>query len=485
MVVVISKRGACRAAIALPSIVVLQLALGACSPGRRAGGEPSPVRNLILVSIDTMRGDRLGAQRGSVHLTPRLDAFAARAARFTDCRSASGTTLASHKAMFSGRYPTYFLADFSRARREGATPFPPVVYYRHALSRWPVPSVASLLREAGFATAGFVDDGYLHPRFGLGEGFETWASERIGIVGHRPRAQRWLESQGSHRFFLLVHTYDVHCPYDPPAPHLRLFEEGCTGRLDVTQPCGNTEFAALDLTAEDFEHVARHYDAEVRHVDEELGRFLDWLDSTGRLDDTAVVVTSDHGESLGERSVVGHGGLHDNQLHVPLVVYVPGRSPAVIDAPVSGVDVGPTILDLLLGRVPDGLDGASLEGLLSGSPTDAAAFARRPRMASATVVEGRSGATRLRKLAVMDPAGLKLIADLSGPSAELYDLLRDPKEAHDLFGTGHPREKDLVELAGNAAVGPLRGLAAESEGPDQGLSPEDVEALRSLGYVDP
>jgi len=473
------------AAAGLAGWLLLLLGAGACRDTRpRPLGAPS-VRNVVLISLDTLRADRVGARRAGVPLTPRLDAFAARAVRFADCRSVSGHTLASHKSILSGRLPGAFLEAYSRAREPRARLLHPGAYYRAAFRAWPFPSVATRLREAGVTTAAFTDGIYLEPRYGLGSGFEPYASDKRGLAGQVALAREWLGSLGPRPFFLFVHTYDVHCPYDPPERHRRLFEESCEGRLSFKGTCGKAYFNRLDLTPEETEHVARHYDAGVRHVDEELGAFLQWLESTGRLDDTAVIVTSDHGESLGERRFVGHGELYDNQLHVPLVVYLPGRTPGVVDAPVSGVDVGVTILDLLLGHVPDGLDGLSLRPLIEGGGS-ASGFEARVRIAAVAVNESRSGRTRLRKLALIGPGGLKLILDPEEGAPEVFDLERDPEETRNLVGSERAGAGSLRERAARVAVEPLRGLlrGGAEDLEKEGLPPDAVESLRALGYVE-
>lgn len=440
------------------------------------------VRNLVLVSLDTLRGDRLGATRNGKPLMPRLEAFASRGVRFTRCRAASGHTLASHKALLSGRLPSVWLEAFSSALPSQ----PPAVdangYYRAALKEWPHPSVAERLREAGYATAGFADGGYVSRRFGFAEGFDHYVSRRRGMSRQCAVARRWLESREDRPFFLFVHTYDIHCPYDPPPRYLRLFGHRCRDRLDFEGTCGKPYFNSLELTEDEREHIRIHYDAGVRATDDTLGDFLDWLESAGHLQDTAVIITSDHGESLGERSFVGHGELYDNQLLVPLVVYVPGLAPDVVDVPVSGVDVGATILDLLTGEVPDGLEGRTLLAHMGDEPGDGA---ERVWVAAVAVNEGRSGTTRLRKTAAREPGGLKLIVDPDGGTLELFDLERDPGETRDLVGAGDPRERRARELARRATPGPLPGVGEQAEDLEQeGLPPETVEALRALGYVE-
>ena len=477
-------RGTGAAAAGLSGWLLMGLVGVACREAGAPRGTAPPVKNVLLVSLDTLRADRVGARRDGVPLTPRLDAFAARAARFTNCRSVSGHTLASHKSILSGRLPPSYLDAFSSGRDEQARLLDPGAYYRAAFRRWPFPSVASRLREAGVATAAFTDGIYMEPRYGLGEGFEPYASRKLGLAGQAARAREWLEEVGSRPFFLFVHTYDAHCPYDPPPRFLRLFGHECAGRLRFAGTCGKSYFNRLELTSDEVEHVALHYDAGVRRVDEELGGLLDWLDSTGRLSDTAVIVTSDHGESLGERAFVGHGELYDNQLHVPLVVFRPHQAPVVRDAPVSGVDVAATVLDLLLARVPEGLDGESLLPLLQGAG-DVSAFAERVRVAAVTVNEGGLGRTRLRKIALLAPLGLKLIADPDAGTAEWYDLATDPGESRPLPDRPSRDQTSLREVASRRGAGPLRGLGEGGEDlHEEGLPREAVESLRALGYVE-
>jgi arylsulfatase A-like enzyme len=468
-------------AIGLTAWAALALTLGGCQGLPPKEGDLPVVRNLVLVSLDTLRGDRLGGVRDGVRLMPRLEAFAARAALFSDCRSASGHTLASHKSMLSGRRPAVWLEAFSATRT--GPPLPNAdAYYREAMRPWPHPPVARLLKDAGLATAGFVDGGYVSGHLGFGEGFDVYDAPIRGLGAQTRAARRWIKEARTGRFFVFLHTYDIHCPYDPPPRYLALFGHECADRLEFGGTCGKTYFNLLDLTPEEREHVALHYDAGVRWVDEVLGGFLEWLESSGRERDTAVIVTSDHGESLGERSFVGHGQLYDDQLHVPLVIDVPGMAPAVVDDPVAGVDVGATILDLLLGRVPDGLDGRSLRGLLSGEDRGGPAPVR---VSSVAVREGREDVTRLRKTAVMEPGGLKTIVDPDGGTVELYDLQRDPSESRNLVGAGDPRESRALELARSRTPGPLRGFGDERENLEkEGLSPEVRDALRALGYVE-
>jgi arylsulfatase len=480
---------------------LLALACGGDSPGpagREAPSTRSRPLNVILVSLDTLRADRLGAYGHDRPTSPNFDAFASAAILFEDCLAASAHTVSSHKAIFSGRHPAAFLAAYSEA---GGPPVPtrsPFDYYARAFQGWVSHSLAVRLRRAGYRTAAFTDGAYMRPLYGFTDGFETYTSRRLGLGRQRKLAEAWLEEHGESPFFLLVHCYDVHCPYDPPAEFLGRFEPSCEGRLRFEGACPEGYFNKLDLTGEEREHVRRHYDAGILHADHELGAFLGYLRRTGRFEDSVIVVTSDHGEALGERDgFFGHGRLHQDQLRVPLAIHVPGLGPGVVRAPVAGIDVAPTVLDLLRGDVPGGLDGWSMAGLMHGdsgpgagsrlSPglprgggpasmpaagrgsgaggRSAGEFRGRPRFAANTLNPVRQALTHLRRFAVVEEGRHKLILDAVSGSAKLYDLAEDPGESHDLAGLGRPAEGRLRALIRGHEPGPLNGLIGPEGSP--------------------
>jgi len=466
--------------------------------GHSAAASGSARYNVVLISIDTLRADHLGLYGYAPPTSPRLDAFARRAVVFTNCRAPSGHTLASHKTMLSGRLTSAFLAAYSAAGGPARPTSSAVAYYQGALHGWVSPPLSRRLGQAGLFTLGLTDGGFLQPEFGFGEGFDEYRSVRAGIARQRSKAEDWIEGHPDRRFFLFLHGYDVHCPYDPPPEYLRRFEATCTGRLRFDGTCGKEYFNTLQLTPPEKEHIRRHYDAGILHADDEVGKFLDFLERQGRLADTVIVITSDHGESLGEREFVGHGELYENQLRVPLLVYVPGVAAGRVELPVSGIDVTPTILDLATGVAPTDLDGWSLRALMegaAGSPSGgshtesrspahpASDFEARPRLAAITVNEGRKYLTRLRKVVVIENR-YKLIADLESGTAQLFDLERDPQESKDLSRVERETMARLLGLARAHDPGPLRGFDAtgKTKG-DEALTPEMLEELKSLGYA--
>jgi arylsulfatase A-like enzyme len=497
----------------LGSLLLSSCTSGAGEPGAAAAARSrGRARNVILISLDTLRADHLGAYGYSLPTSPNFDAFAARSVLFRDCMSASSHTVSSHKAILSGRHAASFLAHFSSS---GGPPVPtasPFVYYAQAFRGWISPPLAERLRSLGMRTAGLTDGGYMRPRFGFADGFDRYSSRRIGLGLQRREAERWLEEHGDRPFFLLVHCYDIHCPYDPPRRFLERFEESCTGRLVFKGKCPEGYFNTLDLSEEEERHITRHYDAGILQADHELGELLRYLRRTGRFEDTAIFVTSDHGEALGEHGLFGHGSLHQEQLQVPLAVHVPGLSAGVVEAPVAGVDVAPTILDLLTGDAPEGADGWSLRELLESAgapggrdpghaprareaerhPGDGGArrtareFWSRPRYAANTVNPARQHLTRLRQCAVRDQRGFKLVLDAETGEAELYDLARDPGESENILGRGVPEEGRLRSLLLLHEPGPLEGLESAPGRlvEERAMPREALEELKALGYVD-
>src|SRR5262245_6925896 len=302
------------------ALLGLLAACGEDAPGASAGAAPaagnapapaptrapegSRPRNVVLIPIDTLTADHGGAYGYARPTSPRIDAFAKRAVLFRDSLSTSGHTLSSHKAILSGRLPSTLLAEYSRSGGPARATSSALGYYQAALLAWPVPSLARRLKEAGLYTLGLSDAGYLQAQFGFSDGFDDYRSVRVGIGRHRAKAEEWIQANPGRPFFLFLHGYDVHCPYTPPEAFLRKFETACTGRLRFEGACGKDTFNKLVLTTEEKEHIRRHYDAGILHADDEVGKFLDFLERQGRLADTLIVITSDHGESLGEREFV-------------------------------------------------------------------------------------------------------------------------------------------------------------------------------------
>jgi choline-sulfatase len=372
--------------------------------------------SVLLLTIDTLRADRVG-----VGLTPHIDGLAARGVTFAEGLSSVPLTLPAHATILSGLEPPRH-----GVRDNGTYVFPP-----------DVPTLATVLKERGYATGAFVGAYVLDRRFGLARGFDVYddavarreqgasvlESERSGAEV-AAAADRWLK-EGSGPFLAWVHLYDPHAPYAAPAPF-------STGRAP--------------------------YDAEVAYADEVVGRVL--ASARGRAgEDLVVVLLADHGESLGEHGEATHGlFVYQSTLRIPFVVAAPGLAPGPRPGLARTVDVMPTVLGLLGAAGRPGLDGRDV---LSGPP-GAESYAE-------TLHPESLGWAPLYALRV---AGLKVI---DAPRPELYDLRADPAEQSDLAAARPTEVARLTEALASARAGERRTAAA--------ADPEVAERLRALGYV--
>lgn len=443
--------------------LLLTLSLAACTEAERP--------NLILISLDTMRADRLSAYgRIERETTPVLDRLAAEAALFTDCLAPSTVTGPSHLSLFTGQYPTrHGLTENGARARPGYT-------------------LASLLAEAGYETAGFTGGGYLRESFGLAHGFETYRARGGPLARFKrtfetslPHALQWLKQRDEERpFFLFLHGYDPHCPYEASEASLRPFARVVPAPFDPAGRCGESDYLPLleegRFGERELTHLEDLYDALVAGADRSLKPLVRYLRTSGLLERSILVFASDHGEGLGEHGWIGHGRLWDEQASVPLFVRFPGgRFAGRYDAPVSLVDVAPTLLEALGLPVPEGVQGESLMPLLRGERADL----ERPRL----VVFGDEAAVRFDRRWKVTFRGRE-----GEPSeVRVHDLAADPGEERDLAGTPEGRarfEEVFARFAAwrrSMAEGDRRHRAVEEAGE---LSEEERADLSALGYLE-
>jgi arylsulfatase A-like enzyme/Flp pilus assembly protein TadD len=419
--------------LAIGSLVVI----GAIAVWRwpRATGlaiEPRADRNVLLISIDTLRADALGSYGGRA-ITPNLDRLAAGGARFTFAHAHAVVTRTSHATMLTGRYPyEHGVRDNSGYRLAPGTP-----------------TAATRLKALGFATGGFIGGFPVSRRSGLAEGFDVY-DDRVGEIGSqvdfvlperradevvRP-ALAWIRQQTG-RWFVFVHCYDPHAPYRPPAEWQARFP-------------------------------ADPYLGEVSWTDAALGPLLDALAAEPR--PTLVIVTADHGEALGDHGELTHSLFaYESTLRVPLIVADlggPARVPhgIVIDAPARHVDLLPTILDLVGAPADQTLPGASLRDVIAtGRGVD------RPSYFEAMTANITRGWAPLRGVI----AGRDKYIDL--PIAELYSLSADPRELQNVLSTHADRGQVLRQTLKSFNVSPPDRPASETS--------EVIEKMRALGYV--
>ena len=394
--------------------------------------EPDPNQNVLLVTIDTLRADALSSSGGAAQ-TPNLDRLVSHGARFTFAHSHAVTTLPSHTSILTGRLPyEHGMRDNSGFRVRAGTA-----------------TLATRLKALGFATAAFVGGFPLTKRFGLTPGFDVYDDQMsemsgIGAVSMPERradavvtrAVDWIGKQHG-RFFGWVHVFDPHSPYKPPDQYQR-------------------------------QYAAQPYYGEVAFVDAALGPLFERLTTLAR--PTLVIVTADHGESLGEHGEATHGMFaYEATLHVPLLVarVSPGQTPpggTTIDAPVRHLDIAPTVLDAVGAPADRALAGSSLlEVIRTGTS------AERPAYFESMTYNLVRGWAPLRGVLV----GHEKYIDL--PIPELYDLTTDPSESRNAAA----RQPQQLLVLSNT----LRTYdSAPPQRPGQ-ESADAAAALRSLGYI--
>lgn len=403
------------------------------------GGQP----HLLLVTLDTVRADHLGAYGAKDAETPVLDGLAARGLRFETAVSPAPLTLPSHASLLTGLLPPRH-----GLRNNGAGALPK-----------DLPTLATVLSAAGYRTGAFVSAFVLDRRFGISRGFDRYDDEvsrdvagALAADAERPadqtvdRALAWLaEGEKDPRpFFLWIHLYDAHAPYAPPEPF--------AGR-----------------------HPGRPYDGEIAFADQQLGRLLAELERRGLAGRTVTAVTADHGEALGEHGELTHGLLlYEPTLRVPLLVAGPGLPAGrALKTPAGLVDLGPTLAGLLgrpLKPVSGALDGRDLSAALrSGSEPPAGELYSETRY---PMLFGWSPLSALRR------RSLKYIA---APRPELYDLGRDPAEAANLLPQAASSAAGLAARLSGIEAAALASPAPAA--PGGAMDAETRARLESLGYA--
>ena len=406
-------------------VVALLLAAAACGgdPPASPSSASSSARSLLLITIDTLRADRVGAYGDTSARTPAIDALAARGALFTNAFAVAPITLTSHASLLTGRYPA------GHGGRHNGMRIDP-----------DVPTLAETLKNSGFATAAFVAAFPLDRRFGLDKGFETYEDRMPRGADGRPANERpgrvvvdealaWLQAHKAGRFFAWVHLFEPHAPY---------------GDARSGTPAH-----------------ARYAD-EIAEADRQVARLIAGLE--GALESTVVAVTSDHGEAFGEHGEIAHSiFVYDTTLRVPFVLAGPGIPQRRVDAPVSLVDLAAT-LTTRLGVQPLDTDGVDLAPALAGGGLPA-----RTLYAESFAPLLDFGWSPLRAVRA---DGWKYIA---APAPELFDLTTDVREEQNVLAKAPERAAVLRAQVERFGPGEL-----PREGP---VDRQAAARLQALGYV--
>ena len=404
----------------------------------RCGGsrEPAPppvTPNVLLITIDSVRADAIGAYGNPRAATPRIDQLAQRGVRFERAHAHNVVTLPSHANLLSGLLP------IDHGVRDDAG-------FRFPAS---IDTIATLLKARGYRTGAFVSAFPLARRFGLARGFDEYDDRFVDATPRRAfleqeragtktvaRARAWLDRDSTVPTFCWVHLDEPHSPYEPPEPLASRFR-------------------------------ARPYDGEVAAADAALGPLLEPVFAAGTNGKTIVLLTSDHGESLGEHGEATHGIFaYESTLRVPFIFYMPSIAPRVVAAPARHIDALPTILDAIGAPFPKGLRGRSLLPAARGSADESSPV---------TYFEAFSGALNRGWAPVIGVlSGGKKFIDL--PVAELYDVDADPKEQRNLAAADRRTCDELrAMLRPYANAYPATAAARESA--------DTRERRRSNGYA--
>jgi arylsulfatase A-like enzyme len=416
----------------------------------------------VLISLDTLRADRVGAYGYPLPVTPNLDRFAAEGTLMEHATALANWTTPSHATMLTGLYPC-------------AHGFRATVRALGKSHRFPagVRTLADLLRERGYRTVAFTEDAFVD-RIPFQQGFGRFEANR-GLDGQTPglaegtfgHAAAWLAENADVPFFLFVHTYQVHGPYTPPADEL--------ARIPTPLPLPPHGVPPAAKGADD----AVAYTAEVAYTDRVVGTFLDVLERLGLGSSTIVIITADHGEAFGEHGIFGHGiGLWEEEMRIPLLWRAPGRVAAGrrLDTLATLADVVPTVLALLGQPVPPAMQGVSLAPLLDPAVV--------PRRMGARVIPLEGLAHRglrgpgWKVISLAKPrARIKRFLSLAGDPEEKHPVVTQPK-----FIAGAQR---WVQRSCERAQG-LLGMTGEPTTPESvPIDPEQERKLRALGYVEP
>ncbi|HEY3120622.1 MAG TPA: sulfatase-like hydrolase/transferase [Vicinamibacteria bacterium] len=399
--------------------------------------EPAPKDlNVVVVTLDTTRADRLGCYGFQGIETPQIDALAADGVVFDHATATVPLTFPSHSSIFTGLIPPHhgvrdnggFFLDESRT------------------------TLAERLHTAGYTTGAFIGAWVLESRWGLAQGFDIY-SDRFELSRYKvislgtvqktgdevmDLALGWLRSVQQKKFFAWVHLYDPHSPYEAPEPYRSRYPK---------QP----------------------YLAELAYTDHVVGRLTAFLREAGLLDRTLVVVTGDHGESLGDHGEATHAYfIYDSTTAVPLIVRTPWGDRGRRSAQVSSVDIMPTVLDLVGLPPQDGIDGRSLARAM----LDPAADIGRVAYSETYFPRYHFGWQHLRGLR----DGRYFFVD--APQPELYDLQQDPSEATNVYKANSKRADDMRQ-----ALEKLVGAATAPAPERRSLDPDTLQRLAALGYV--
>jgi arylsulfatase A-like enzyme len=440
--------------------------------------------NVVLISMDTVRADHLSTYGYARKTSPNVDRLAKESAVFEQAISQSSWTLPAHGSMMTGLYPG----------RLGVAHYPA----RRRLPEGPT-TLAQSFKNAGYATGGFTGGGFVSAHFGFNRGFDVYQTDGRRFEHNSQEARGWLQQNKNRRFFMFFHGYDAHRPYfSTPSDKVLM---GIPEKSPIERRGFCLRGRRNKPPAAELEEIVRYYDAAIHHGDREVGKLLRKIKELGLEDKTVLLIPSDHGEEFFEHGNCDHVRfLYKEVVHVPLILHVPGLTPAgrrVRQVVPASISVARTLLDVT--GVPHNMPGASLAPILHGEYG----------LFNAVYSEANSplGAMGGRgETIAMTTADHKLISYLSEGTDEAYDRVRDLSEQHVLpeSDPAYLKRKTMRAWHDSLVALPKAGSARDMRGKDpaiqgansrtaeqsgDGEEAEDLpseieEQLRALGYLD-
>jgi len=456
-------------AAALCSIAVLGLSLAMQAVAAR-GSDPSAPR-VVLISLDTVGAEYLGAYGDPQARTPVLDQFMKRAALFSDVSVAEPFTLTSHITMLTSLYPGAQGVNLTQGLR---------------LDRI---TLAEVFRNQGYETGGFSTSSWLDPIFGFDQGFAYYSNTVRATADEVNRdAFRWIQLFRRRPFFVFLHYYDAHSdpgrwPYDAPDPYPALFEvglpgtfDGCRGADCATWLLLKVDQGLVSLTPAETASIRGFYYASIAWLDAQIGQLFRKLAELDLWEEAIIVITADHGEQMLQHGGTMHDHLYQEVLRVPLAIRVPAVAAGrIISAPVQSIDLAPTLLSAAGLPVPADFQGRDLAPSLTGGAIEVA-----PRFSVSSSLPG----TMLIPGYVIEHSGRKLIvrAGNDGPE-QLYDTINDPGEMNPLNSDAAPETAQLRETLQTWIEDNLLDANESSSDGAPLLDQAAQEELRALGYL--
>jgi len=471
--------------VAWPLALVV-LTLAACSGGRA----PPDAPNVVLITVESLRVDHVGVYGGrsrskpEVPVTPEIDEFAGAAVVYGDAHAVTSWTLASHASLFTGLYPSGHRTDGPLDRLDES-----------------VPTVADVLAAHGYQTAGVVSGPYLRRNHNLHQGFEQWEDSIASLTNTLAHDDvtnplmgealaRFIDAERDPQrpFFLFAYFWDPHYDFLPPPPYDTMFVGPDSEPIDLER-FDTSETIHAGITPGEMSYLYSQYAGELRWTDHHVGRLLRHLKERGLWENTLVILTADHGEEFFDHGEKGHkNNIHAETIHVPLIVKFPGQVEGRRDDRlVSHVDVLPTILDVTRTPVSFPIHGVSLN---QPPPPDGRSILFE--LLSVWYLQNDRGERFSRdwRWRGVRRGDFKLVwkeegGDGGDVTARLFDVRADPRELTDLasrspderWALSRSFEEGMRRVEEDAKRYPSGGQAS--------LTPDEIERLRALGYLEP